>query len=296
MKGSVMTEDQLTYFTSVVEFGSYTEAAFELNISQSTISKQIAQLENELNIKLFDRSVRKAALTPEGELLYREAADLLARMHAFSAYAEKLRLGSKRVIELLALPFVGNLNFYLPIFAFEEARAGCEIRLHELEDNDLYKRVGAGKYDIALCYYDPEQLGENVRFFPLAENDMVGAVHKSSPLAKEKFLTPQMLDKVDVMEPQIYTTLTKVYDLYFKKHQVHPNVIFRSRPQTLLDAAAAKKSIALLDRLHAGMFRTPDEIALIPFSPNLKCPVGLAVDPRKAEDPLLAELIGALSR
>ena len=291
-----MTEDQLTYFTSVVEYGSYTEAAFELNISQSTISKQIAQFEAELGITLFDRSVRKASLTPEGELLYREAADLLSRIHAFSDYAEKLRLGSKRVIDLLALPFVGNLNFYRPIFTFEEAHAGCEIRLHELEDNDLYKRVTAKKYDIALCYYDPDHLGSSVRFFPLAENEMVAAVHKSSPLAKEKFLTPKMLDKVNVMGSQIYTTLTKVYDLYFKKHQVQPTVFFRSRPQTLLDAAAAKKSIALLDRLHAGMFRTPEEIVLIPFSPNLKCTVGLAVDQEKADDPLIAELIRSLRR
>ena len=58
-----MTEDQLLYFTSIVECGSYSEAALDLNISQSTISKQVAQLESELNVKLFDRSTRKASLT-----------------------------------------------------------------------------------------------------------------------------------------------------------------------------------------------------------------------------------------
>ena len=60
-------------------------------------------------------------------------------------------------------------------------------------------------------------------------------------------------------------------------------------------AAAAKRSIALLDRLHANMFRTPADIALIPFSPGLKCAVGIAVDEEKADDPIIQELIETLS-
>ena len=56
-----MTEDQLIYFTSIVECGSYSETALELDISQSTISKQVAALETELGVKLFDRSTRKAS-------------------------------------------------------------------------------------------------------------------------------------------------------------------------------------------------------------------------------------------
>ncbi len=60
-------------------------------------------------------------------------------------------------------------------------------------------------------------------------------------------------------------------------------------------AAAAKRSIALLDRLHANMFRTPADIALIPFSPSLKCAVGIAVDEEKADDPIIQELIETLS-
>ena len=291
-----MTEDQLVYFTSIVECGSYSESALELNISQSTISKQVAQLESELGVKLFDRSTRKASLTPDGEALYPEAAALLSQIRAIKTHAAALSLGGRRKIDIIALPFVGNLNFYVPIFTFEDNHLNCEVKLYEMEDNELYKRIAAKEYDVAICYFDPEHMGKDVHFYPIIENEMVAAVHKSLPLSQEKVLSPQMLDKVSVMGTQDFTTLNKVYELYFKKFGVKPHVIFRSRPQTLLGAAAAKKSIALLDRLHANMFRTPADISLVPFSPALKCAVGIAVDEEKANDPIIQELVDALSK
>lgn len=290
-----MTEDQLLYFTSIVEYGSYSEAALELNISQSTVSKQIAQLENELQVKLFDRSTRKASLTPEGESLYPEAAALLTQMRSFKDHALLLKRGGIRRIDIIALPFVGNLNYYTPIFAFEDQHPDCDVHLFEVEDNELFRRIAAQEYDIAICYHDPDRLGSSVRFFPLIENELVAAVPADHPLAKEKKLKPEMLDQVPVLSTQEFNTLNKTYERYFKRHKKSPRVIFRSRPQTLLGAAAAKKSIALTDRLHADMFPVPEGIVLIPFSPAVKCAVGIAVEEENAPDPLLRELIRSLS-
>ena len=53
-----MTETQLEYFTRIVELGSFSEAALELDISQSSISKQIMQLEDELQ-RSEERSCRE---------------------------------------------------------------------------------------------------------------------------------------------------------------------------------------------------------------------------------------------
>ena len=291
-----MTEDQLIYFTSIVECGSYSETALELDISQSTISKQVAALETELGVKLFDRSTRKASLTPEGEALYPEAAALLSQIKSIKTHADALALGGRRKINIIALPFVGNLNFYVPIFTFEDSHLNCEVTLTEMEDNELYKKIAAKDYDIAICYFDPESIGAGVQFHPIIENEMVAAIHKSNPLSQEKVIKPEMLDKVNIMGTQDFNTLKKVYELYFKKFNVKPHVIFRSRPQTLLGAAAAKKSIALLDRLHVNMFRTPADISIVPFSPTLKCAVGIAVDEDKADDPIIQELIDALAQ
>ena len=67
----------LRYFLTVVREESITKAADVLHITQPTLSRQIAQMEEELGIKLFDRSARRITLTNEGILLRRRAEEIL---------------------------------------------------------------------------------------------------------------------------------------------------------------------------------------------------------------------------
>lgn len=71
---------QLEAFVATAEFSSFTKAAEELFLTQSTVSSHINTLEAALDIRLIQRSARqRVSLTPEGELVYREARDILDR-------------------------------------------------------------------------------------------------------------------------------------------------------------------------------------------------------------------------
>ncbi len=67
----------LRYFLTVVREESITKAAEVLHITQPTLSRQLAQLEKEIGVKLFDRGSRKIQLTNEGILLRRRAEEIL---------------------------------------------------------------------------------------------------------------------------------------------------------------------------------------------------------------------------
>lgn len=71
-----MTLEQIDFFLMAVRCDTFLEAAENLHIAQSTLSKQIQKLETELNLPLFDRTRRQAVLTPAGELFLQEAAEL----------------------------------------------------------------------------------------------------------------------------------------------------------------------------------------------------------------------------
>lgn len=75
---------QIKYFITVVDSGSFTEAAEELYISQSAVSQQISALESELGVKLLRREKRKFELTEAGKYLYRHGQEVLD-------HAEKLK-------------------------------------------------------------------------------------------------------------------------------------------------------------------------------------------------------------
>lgn len=71
---------QLEAFVATAEFSSFTKAAEELFLTQSTVSSHINALENTLGIRLIQRSARqRVMLTKEGELVYREAREILER-------------------------------------------------------------------------------------------------------------------------------------------------------------------------------------------------------------------------
>ena len=68
---------QLEAFVATAEFSSFTKAAEEMYLTQSTVSSHINALENSLGVRLIQRSARqRVTLTKEGELVYREAKDI----------------------------------------------------------------------------------------------------------------------------------------------------------------------------------------------------------------------------
>src|SRR6201984_3675363 len=79
-KGNGMDWDKLRVFHAVAEAGSFTHAGESLNLSQSAVSRQISALEESLSVPLFHRHARGLILTEQGELLFRTARDVFAKL------------------------------------------------------------------------------------------------------------------------------------------------------------------------------------------------------------------------
>ncbi len=75
-----MDWDKLRVFHAVAEAGSFTRAGNALNLSQSAVSRQISGLESSLKVPLFHRHARGLILTEQGEMLYRTAHEILAKV------------------------------------------------------------------------------------------------------------------------------------------------------------------------------------------------------------------------
>jgi DNA-binding transcriptional LysR family regulator len=77
---SPMDWDKLRVFHAVAEAGSFTHAGEALNLSQSAVSRQISALEESLSVPLFHRHARGLILTEQGDLLYRTAREVFAKL------------------------------------------------------------------------------------------------------------------------------------------------------------------------------------------------------------------------
>ena len=82
---AMMDWDKLRIFHAVADKGSLTHAGDVLHLSQSAVSRQIRALEESLNVTLFHRHARGLILTEQGELLYRTARDMAAKVNTAEA-------------------------------------------------------------------------------------------------------------------------------------------------------------------------------------------------------------------
>lgn len=86
---------QIKYFQAVVKHNSFSDAAYECNISQSAISQQIQALERDLGFLLLERKKRKFQLTSAGEFFYKKVLYWLPTMSRSSERPQDLREGNR---------------------------------------------------------------------------------------------------------------------------------------------------------------------------------------------------------
>jgi DNA-binding transcriptional LysR family regulator len=89
-----MSLAQLSYFVAVAEEEHLTRAAKRLHVSQPPLTRQIQQLEEELGVRLFQRSPRGMHLLPEGEALLVRAREILALVEATRSEVRNLNVTS----------------------------------------------------------------------------------------------------------------------------------------------------------------------------------------------------------
>src|ERR1700747_3196002 len=102
----------LRYFTAVVQWRSFREASRRIHVAQPAISQTVADLEEELGVRLFTRAKRIAQLTPEGDMFHAEAVRTLA--HA-ELSIETARRAARGEIGRLSIGFLGSAtSAFLP--------------------------------------------------------------------------------------------------------------------------------------------------------------------------------------
>ena len=164
---------QLEYFREIASTGSINEAARHLNMSQPPLSYQIRQLENELNVKLFDRTSKGVTLTEAGKLLYDRSGNLLE--YARSTELEVSKTGKKRILRIGLTPT--TVDTIMPyISQFSKKNPDVNFEVHDGITYSLYQYLLDGIIDISVAR-TPLRLDE-VSYMELCSEPMIGV---SSP-------------------------------------------------------------------------------------------------------------------
>ncbi|MBB3119492.1 LysR family transcriptional regulator [Pseudoduganella violacea] len=122
--------EQLRVFTAVIDHGGFAHAARALHRTQSVISYTVANLEDQLNIALFDRSKRKPTLTEAGKALLSDARAVLMRVDSMRARAKALGSGMEAEVSLVVDVMFPTCHLVRILDAFQEHFPTVAMRLH----------------------------------------------------------------------------------------------------------------------------------------------------------------------
>lgn len=174
----------LRYFDAVAETQNFTRAAERLHVTQSTLSHQIRQLEEELGLVLFDRAHKRVALTEAGEMLRSHLMPALQQIdrglqslkHAPESLAGELRIGATHSFNTRLVP--------LCVSAFLGHHPGTKVSVEELSAEQIARRLVSGHLDLGVSYRPDDRT--ELWFEPLYNEELRLVVSAAHPLARRR--------------------------------------------------------------------------------------------------------------
>lgn len=188
----------LNYFVTIVQTKSISNAANTLHVTQPTLSRQIKDLEEELDTVLFHRGSREIQLTDDGQYLYNRAIEILALV-------EKTENNIRKSEEISGEIYIGAAETHsLDIVATVIKKMTDqypEIRIHIRSGNadDILEHLNKGVYDLGITIGDFDNRKYNA--LTLKNRDQWGVlIPKNHPLTK--------FDKVELADILSYPLIT----------------------------------------------------------------------------------------
>lgn len=220
----------LRYFLTVVREESITKASEVLHITQPTLSRQLAQLEEEIGVKLFDRGTRKIKLTNEGILLRRRAEEILMLVDKTEKelieqeeqVEGKISIGCGEIasVQLLSELFK-NFNQTYPLVTFDIYTATADL---------VKEQMDKGLLDLGLLL-EPVDM-EKYDFIRMnIKEKWVVLMPPNDPLAEKEFITASDLAQLPLILPrrmQIQNEIASWFGDYYK----NLNILFTSNLST----------------------------------------------------------------
>lgn len=174
----------LTYFIEVAKYRSFTKASKSLHLSQSTLSKVVKSLEEELNVELIDRSAKKIELTEAGEIVFAEGEIIMESLNDLSINLYDLMNLKKGKIKVGIPPIIGFLFFPKIIKGFNNLYPDIQIKISEDDSKKVKQAVKDGILDLGVVMLPVDEKEFDV--IPFVYEELALFVHHTHPLAQRE--------------------------------------------------------------------------------------------------------------
>lgn len=238
---------QLEHFVAVARYLSFTRAADEVSVVQSSLSSSVSKLERELGAPLFERTTRTVSLTPAGWALLPVAKRILSEVHtakeAVAAVTGVLRgrlgVGTIQLLTWVDLP--------VSLSQFHQAHPGVEIALREAPVDELLEELLAGDLDIAYIARDQSRLPETLTVLATWDEELVIIAPRDHPLARQDQVLLSSLGQEPFVDFQARSGLQRVVERLCEQAHLERYITFSvTQLDLLISLVRAGLGIAII--------------------------------------------------
>lgn len=220
----------LRYFLTVVQEQSITKAAEALHITQPTLSRQLAQMEDEIGVRLFERGSRKITLTNEGLLLCRRAEEILQLVDK----TEKELIEQDEQIEgkiTFGCGELGSVQLLSDLFeSFHEKYPLVTFDIYSATADHVKEQMDRGLVDIGLLL-EPIDIEKNDYIRLEMKERWIVVMLPDSPLAEKEYVTAKDLSELPLIMPRRLKVQSELAS-WFGDYYDSLNVLFTSNLNT----------------------------------------------------------------
>lgn len=216
----------LRYFLTVAKEQSFTKAAEQLNITQPTLSRQLAALEEELGVMLFDRSGHSITLTNEGLLLKRRALEIVDLedkiVSEFKGHQESMEgIITIGCGEFMAVEILAEI-----CKSYREKYPLVQFAIHTGTADNISEMMGKGLVDVGL-FLEPVST-EGLDYIRIQGSDhWVVTMRADDPLAQKEVITKEDILNVPLILPKRRNIQSEIEN-WFGKDFSKLDIVFTS--------------------------------------------------------------------
>jgi DNA-binding transcriptional LysR family regulator len=177
----------LRYFVAVAEALSFTKAAEKLRLAQPSLTRQVRNLEDEIGVRLLDRTHHGVTLTDEGRMFLGDSKKVLALCAQSIAAVQQ---SSRRENAQLNIGYVANIHYGLltaTLGAFRKLYPGVALNLFDLKSTEQFLALDNKQIDLGFVGLRPSA-ARDLLSACVAHDTMLLAVSSEHPLARKKNL------------------------------------------------------------------------------------------------------------
>ena len=211
----------LKTFQTVLQSGSFLQAAEQLQYAQSTITLHIQQLEAELGVKVFQRQGKKLQLTSAGRALENHASSLLHRAELLNREMLELVAGTAGHLRIGSIEPVASLRLPKLLAEFCQQYPQVRLTLETGVTETISQGVAEGKLDLAICSPPRVQLGLN--FEVLFNDPMTLLIPANHKLSQQEAIAPQDLAAERLLLTEANCPYRKLFEREIATRGVSPD-------------------------------------------------------------------------